>query len=189
MLKAHRRLVPGITVVGTLVVLLVSGCGGGGGDGGGAVGPTAPTIADVSGSWSGSYTLESATGCGCIGATTQLLIGLAVTSSTEISQNGTAIQGTWKSPWTAELCDFEGTVGSESLNAEATGCVLEEYLDMECPNGSRRDLHWSSSTLQATALGNDMNGTLMESWDCSDGRTGEPKGTLILHGRIQQRRG
>lgn len=174
---------------GLLLIFLNSGCGGGSGGGGGSVGPTAPTIADVAGSWTGSYTLESATGCGCVGSITQLLVGLTVASNTEISQSGSAIQGTLTSPWSAELCEFTGTVGSESIGAEATGCVIEEYPGMECPDGQRRDLYWSSATLQATAFGNDMNGTLVESWDCFHSGNGQPKGTLTLQGRIEQRRG
>ena len=137
----------------------------------------------------GSYTLEFAEGCGCVGSVAQLLIGLTVGTATEITQDGSAIQGTLTSPWTAELCDFTGTVGSESLSAEATGCVIEKTPDMECPNGDRRDLYWSSTTLQATAFGNDMNGTLIETWDCFKTGSGEPRGSLVLQGLVEQERG
>jgi hypothetical protein len=189
MTKLYWKCLSVCVSAGLLLIFLNSGCGGGGGSGGGAVGPTAPTIADVAGNWYGSFALESATGCGCIGSAVQLAIGLSFESTMEISQSGAAAQGRWISPGAAEWCDFAGTVGSESLHAEATGCMTVEETDVECMNGNRRDLHWAGATLQATVFGNDMNGTLVETWDCFHSHTGEPKGTLTLNGRIEQERG
>jgi hypothetical protein len=189
MLKDLRRLVLGIASVSAFIVLISSGCGGGsGGGGGGPVGPTAPTIADVAGNWSGTLTLNSATGCGCVGTATQFVIGLAIESTMDITQNGTAISGVLTSGWSGELCDFEGTVGSESLSAEATRCESGEWTDVECLNGNRIDLHWAGATLQASVFGNNLDGTVIESWDCSNSKTGAPTGTLVLEARSQHKR-
>lgn len=175
--------------IAAILVLFNFGCGGGSGGGGGGGGPTAPTIADVDGYWSGSLTLESVGGCSCIGSVLQLFVGLAEESFIDISQSGSAIQGRWTSQGSGEWCDVTGTVGSESLSVEATSCVTEVITEVECLNGALRDLHWTGATLQATVFGNDMSGTAIETWDCSNSKNGEPAGTLTLQGRTQHKRG
>jgi len=189
MMKLCLKYLSVFASTGVLLIFLNSGCGGGGGSGGGGGGPTAPTIADVAGSWAGELTLESATGCGCVGSLFQLFVGISEDYTMEISQDGAAIQSTWTSVETGEWCRFTGTVGSESFRAEGTGCLTEEELDVECLNGNRRDLEWTGSTWQGTVLANEITGTFDETWDCFDSATNDAKGTLTLAGSFSQTRG
>ena len=189
MTRICRMCLTTLTGAGLMFVVFNSGCGGGGGGGGGPAGPTAPTIADVAGYWSGSVTLESIDGCGCVGSTIQMLIGISDQSFIDISQNGSTIQGRWTSQGSGEWCDITGTVGSESLTAEVTSCVIEVINEVECLNGALRDLHWTGASFQATVFGNDMTGTAIETWDCFNSNNDKPAGTLTLQGKTRHKRG
>jgi hypothetical protein len=183
-----RAVVTLLSAAAVLTVIAV-GCGGSSGGGGGS--PTEPpTVAQVAGNWTGTTTLQSATGCGCVSDAFSIFVGLPFAETAQISQNGSAIQG--QIGQGADACDFTGTVGTQSLSATVSGCpdgTFPEIQDFECLNGNIRDLVLTGETIEATVSGDQINGTTVETVDCFHGTSGEPLGTMRLVASLALRRG
>lgn len=172
---------------GAVVVLVVAGGGCGGSSGGGS--PTEPpAVLQVAGTWTGTSTLESAAGCGCVGEAFEILAGLPFPQVMQIVQNGSSIQGQLGTDENA--CEFSGTVGSQSLSATYESCGAGTNIEgFECLNGNRRDLVFTGGRLEATVTGNDMNGSQVETVDCFHPTSGEKLGAMRVEGRLSLRRG
>jgi hypothetical protein len=173
----------GVTAAAILVVLS-PGCGG---SSGGGSGPTAPTIANIAGSWAGTYALESASGCGCVGDLFQTVIGVTLPLTLEIAQDGATFEGRVtdeEGVW----CDLEGTVGSETFTASFTTCSDPDPGEVECLNGNRRNLIWGDTAIQGTVIGNRMTGTVLEEDECYNSNTGVLIGTLSVELGIELQR-
>lgn len=166
------------------LVLLATGCGGGGS----SSGPTAPTIANVAGNWTGTYAAESASGCGCVGDLFQTIIGVPLTLTMEIQQNGSTFEGRLTDE-DGVWCDLEGTVGSEAFNAEFTSCSETDPGEVECRNGIQRYVAWGRTTLQGTVIGNRMTGTVLEEDECFTSNKDEFLGVLTVRLGIDLQRG
>jgi len=182
-----RRKYGSVAFLCLAVSLALANCSGGGGDGGGG-GPTEPTIAQMGGVWSGVSNLKSATGCGCIGAAYQTIIGFTANYTAQINQSGSAITARTTNNETGLWCDSTGTVGSETFALNAVECAAGS-LRLTCQNGNMRDLFLVSAGLQGSVFGNNASGTTSETWNCFNSKTGAAAGVLTLQAEFKLNRG
>ena len=181
--KAHSIYV----AAGSILVLIAFGCSGGGG-GGGSTSPTAPTLNELAGNWTGTYAVESASGCGCVANLLQTIVGVRAPLSMEISQNGAAFEGRLtdeEGVW----CDIEGTVGAGTFSASFTTCSEPDPGEVECPNGARRNLVWGHTTVEGTIVGNRITGTVFEEDECYQSGNGNFIGMVSVQLDLELQRG
>ena len=185
MMRVHWNAYSFHVAAGSVLVLIALGCGG---SSGGSTSPTAPTIAEMAGNWTGTYAAESASGCGCVANLLQTIVGVRVPFSMQISQNGATFEGRLtdeEGVW----CDLEGTVSSGTFSASFTTCSEPDPGEVECPNGSRRNLVWGHTTVEGTVIGNQMTGTVFEEDECYNSNNGEYIGMVSVQLGIELQRG
>ena len=181
----HWRAYSIYVAAGTVLVLTALGCGG---SGGGSTSPTAPSLNELAGNWTGTYAVESASGCGCVANLLQTIVGVRAPLSMEISQNGAAFEGRLtdeEGVW----CGIEGTVGAGTFSASFTTCSEPDPGEVECPNGTRRYLAWGTTTVEGTVIGNQVTGTIFEEDECYHSGNGEFIGMVSVQLDIELQRG
>lgn len=166
-------------VVWCLLVLAWS-CGGDGGSS-----PTGPVWADKSGKYVGSFGVENASGCGCVGEGWSQF-DFSNSMEWDIWQNSTSVEGSyfieWDLGWTPKStrCDFTGTL-DRTFSVASASCDVAE-VQMICADGTPRDLVLKSLKWEGAVAGDDIYGDWTGTWDCFDPRTDAAAGVLTLDG-------
>jgi len=112
--------------------------------------PPAPSVGQVAGAWIANASFVSATGGECIGA------DLAQASSRRdrflVALSGqSAIDATITSQGSGTRCAYTGSNQNGALNLTMATCQDSRVVNVQCGNGSRRDLQLAGGSLQAMA--------------------------------------
>lgn len=176
--RFHREFSVGF-VGAVLALSLISGACNGGSSRGSPTSP--PEVVEVAGQWGGVTSIESVSGCGCVGQEFGSFGPINKDTEWEISQSGAAIEGSFYDDWGPGWCDFTGTIDVNDFRAASTGCEQEE-MQWGCENGNPRSLVLRNTDWQGRVhLGTShINGTAGTTWDCFDSRNGQAMGALTL---------
>jgi hypothetical protein len=138
---AQRRLesrVPALVAVLLLATAALS-CGGS---------PAAPSVAQVSGTWRGTITLQSATGGECLEPGWAEFLGSSSDYSLDISQNGSMLTGRNGD------CLFTGTATADTFTLQLSSGACMNVHTFICGNGAVRDSRLVASTISARITSN-----------------------------------
>jgi hypothetical protein len=142
--------------VGTVflcVAFVLTGCGGN---------PTAPSVAQVGGAWTGTGTIISVTSDDCVLETFRNFVGEPGDFSFVITQNGTELTSNSLSG-----CPLTGTADASSFTLRGTAptCAPARSRDWPCqPAGSGvfRDLQMTERTITGTLSGTRNRMTMID---------------------------
>jgi len=180
MIKGSYLLRNLILAIGSIAIAISLGCGGGGG--GGPTAPPTPQPANMAGTWSGTATVVSTSGGGCVanlftpGAFEQLTISLA--------QGGTSLTGTltWfnrQNSGITLVCNLNGSIEGSNFSLVGSNCNSVDLI-AGCGNGPRIQL--LSGSINGTVTGNTLSATGVERWQV----TGSPQ--LTVNYRLDMQR-
>ena len=115
--------------------------------------PTAPSVAQVGGTWTGTGTLRTVSGGDCVAETVRAFVGQPGDFTMVITQNGTALTSN-----SLQGCPLTGTADASSftLSGTAPSCAPARERDWPCqPAGSGvfRDLQMTERTITGTLSG------------------------------------
>jgi hypothetical protein len=159
-------------LVGGLLSMLAAACG--------SDSPTAPSIAQVSGVWTGRVTQSSAIGGECVGLYLATFNGASEAFTASITQTGSSLTATASSQG-GTSCAYTGTAGEDSVALNATTCQIS-ILQIQCANGAQRDIQRISQSVTGRVNGNTMTGTVGESWNVYvRGGTTNSLGILVVN--------
>lgn len=141
--------------------------------------PTAPSVAQVGGVWTGPVTQTGATGGECLGLF-QLSTGASTPFTLAITQTASALTATASAQASGQSCSYTGTAGSNNLSLNATSCQPVGF-QVTC-NFLARDVVLVSRSVTATVGGNTMTGTSGETWNVFPrGATTNALGSVIVN--------
>ena len=117
--------------------------------------PSAPSIPQVAGKWTGTATLLSATGGECLAQGVVPFIGMSHAFSLDVTQTGSVASAT------IGTCSYTGTVTATgfSLSVSQGSCTQVDQNVVVCPNGAARFTQLVSSVLSFAVNGNIATGT------------------------------
>ena len=118
--------------------------------------PTAPSVVQVGGTWTGTQTLTAVAGGECVGVIFSTFIGESAPFVITITQTGDSLASTY------QACSYAGTAGSSSFTLNSTSCTIPGYGDVSCQiadGGGTRDVVFISRTISGTINGNSMAAT------------------------------
>jgi hypothetical protein len=163
------------TPVATLAAALVAvGCG--------SDAPTpvtagpSPFMAQVGGVWSGTQTLTSARGGGCIPV--MLQPGTVEPLALSVQQTYDTLTARMSSAGTGVACNYAGKATLNSLVMDSSDCD-EQLLVVMCQNGDVRDLKLAGSTINATVRGGVASGTIAYTYNVFLTGKSEGAGSLV----------
>lgn len=166
------------------VGLALTACGGGDSNNGTSTPttPSAPTIAQVGGVWTGSVVQTSASGGDCVGPFFQQSNGASDRYTVTISQSGTFLTATASSQTSGSSCTYSGTAGSNTLALNFLDCQSGAAYRVTCAGGFQRDIYLRARSITGTVSGNVINGTTGETWNVYPvGTMSNPFGNLIVN--------
>jgi len=165
--------------------MLASACGG-------SSSPTAPSIAQVGGAWTGLVTQTSVSGGECVGVLFQSSNGASDRFTASITQDGSSLTASASSQTAGHSCVYTGTAGSSSVSLNATFCQPSS-VRLQCANGALRDIYLVggmgetgspgvSRRITGTVSGNTLSGTIGETWNVFvSGASTNSLGVLVVN--------
>ena len=117
-----------------MLSLVALSCGGGSSS---PTAPSAPTIAQVAGVYTGTSTLTSVSGGECVGTLFQSAVGAVSAFTAGVTQMGSTLSATVTSQTTGISCSYSGTAGSSAVTLNLTTCQIDTLV-YECAGGVRR---------------------------------------------------
>jgi hypothetical protein len=127
---------------------------------GGNTAPTAPSIAQIGGVWTGLASQSSVSSGQC---SDFFVNGAASSYTLSVTQTGSTLAATGSSQLTGIQCSYTGSAGSNTVTLNATSCSTSAY-QVTC-NGAARDIFLAALSITATISGNAMIGTADETWN------------------------
>lgn len=126
--------------------------------------------------WTGSATLNSVTGGGCIGAALQAAIGSTTSFAVAVTQTGSSLTATVTEAGSS--CSYSGSVGTSTVVLNLTTCEIGSLLGAQCPNGALRDVMVVSGALTGSVSGNRITGTATDMFNIFVAGTSTGAGAL-----------
>jgi hypothetical protein len=136
------------------LAILMSACG--------SDAPTAPSVVQVAGTWTGTLTQVSATGDQECLARFQQTNGASDRYTMSITQSGIEVDGTATSQATGLTCDYKGIAHTTTVEL-ATKVCRPIGVPATC-NLLPRDVVVVGHILTGTVSGNTIQGTTQQSW-------------------------
>lgn len=136
---------------------LVSACG--------SDSPTAPSVTQIAGVWTGGETSTSIQGGECIGQALSANIGQRSPMTLAIQQSGSNLTATRTYTVNGSACTLTGTISGSSVVLNVQSCQIGGFTGATCANGSVRDVTLVSGAFTTTVSGNTMTGTYNETWN------------------------
>lgn len=160
------------SLVVVALALLVASCG--------SETPTAPSIAQVAGVYTGSLRTTAVTGGECLGAALQGSIGTSSPITASFTQNGAAISATIASQATGLNCSLSGTADSSTIALTLTSCQAGNF-SVACGTGGRLALVVGGSAT-GTASGSTITGTYAQTYNVQvNVAFGAPVGVMTVN--------
>jgi hypothetical protein len=158
-----------------LLLMSMAACNGGNST------PTAPSIAQVSGVWTGTVTQTSASGGECVGTLFAGSNGVSSPFTVSITQSGSSLNATASSQTTGQSCTYTGTAGSNTIALNVTTCTPVAF-QIRCANNAVRDIYLVTRSVTGTLNGNMISGTTGETWNVfASGTTTNGLGVLVVN--------
>ena len=131
----------------TLAATVSVGCGGA---------PSAPSVVQVAGHWTGTAKISSVIGGDCMYPSYAALIGYEIPFQLDLQQSGSVLSSSDGSG-----CSASGSIDGNrfTLNGDARTCSADSGLSFViCANGTAIDIHPMSHVTTGVVSGNSMTG-------------------------------
>jgi hypothetical protein len=132
------------------------------------IGPDGTRVANVAGGWDHRIVPTAVTGEECVVNLFRTVVGGTASGWITMTQSGATLSANMFEQLSGKSCTLSGVASRRSFVLHWTACDADEYRELTCGPGMRRDMRLDTFEIEAQLVDGGAVGTANETWSVYD---------------------